>query len=86
MAFALVASMAFVQVPQFNGFYNTVIYLFGASFGSFSLALFDKVYDQTQIFIGQGFLIFFVFINLLLLLNMVIAMMADTYAATNEIA
>ena len=82
MAFALVASMAFVKVPEFNGFYPTVIYLFGVSFGDFELTLFDEVYDSpAQRYIGQAFLLVFIFVNLLLLLNMVVAIMADTYAA-----
>lgn len=47
MAFALVASMAFVQIKEFNGFYPTVLYLFGASFGSFNLSLFDE-YERPE--------------------------------------
>ena len=35
---------------------------------------------------GQAFLIIFIFVNLVLLLNMVIAMMADTYAMMTEIS
>ena len=35
MAFALVGSMAFVKIPEFNGFYQTILYLIGASFGNF---------------------------------------------------
>lgn len=36
-------------------------------------------------YIGHVFMIAFVFVNLILLLNMVIAMMADTYAMMSEI-
>ena len=86
MAFALVASMAFVKIDQFNGFYETILYLYNASFGSYSLTLFDS-YDRPEMrIIGQAFLIFFVFVNLILLLNMVIAMMGNTFGAMSEIS
>ena len=83
LAFSLVASMAFVEIKEFNGFYPTVIYLFGASFGSFNLYLFDDLSPQ-QRYLGQFFIVSFAFVNTLLLLNMVVAMMADTYAAMME--
>ena len=86
MAFALVASMAFVQIKEFNGFYPTLLYLFNASFGSYNLSLFDQYEKDEFKYLGQAFLIIFIFVNLVLLLNMVIAMMADTYALMTEIS
>ena len=47
MAFALVASMAFVQINEFNDFYKTILYLFNASFGSYNLSLFDQ-YEKDE--------------------------------------
>lgn len=86
MAFALVGSMAFVQVQEFNGFYKTILYLFDASFGTYDLAIFDSYERPVMRYIGQAFMIIFLFINLILLLNMVIAMMSDTYALMTEIS
>jgi hypothetical protein len=60
--------------------------LFNASFGSYSLAIFD-LYDKPEFkYMGQAFMIIYIFVNLVLLLNMVIAMMADTYAMMSEIS
>lgn len=36
-------------------------------------------------YIGHAFFILFIFLNLVLLLNMVIAMMADTYVQMDEV-
>ena len=62
-----------------------ILLLFGAAFGSYKFDWFD-VYEEQPIkkYIGHIFLIMFIFINLILLLNMLIAMMSDTYAMMGE--
>lgn len=88
IAFTMFASMAFFAVPEFIDFYESFLYMFNASFGSYDLGVFD-VYAESPTpslkIIGHFFFFIFLFFNLVLLLNMVIAMMADTYAAMNEI-
>ena len=87
IAFTMFASMAFFAVPEFIDFYETFLYMFNASFGSYNLIIFE-VYTDTlpeMKYVGHAFFLFFLFFNLVLLLNMVIAMMADTYAALTEI-
>lgn len=77
--------MAFFQVPELNkGIYEVVLLLFNATFGDYDLGMFDVYESQpTKKFIGHFLLISFLFINVILLLNMVVAMMTDTYAEMN---
>ena len=86
MAFAIIFSMAFFQVIELNGgIYNTVLLLFNATFGEYDFGIFD-IYEDFPIkkYIGHFSLISFLFINMMLLLNMVVAMMTDTYAIMSE--
>ena len=51
------------------------------------MAIFD-VYKEDRpaiMYLGHFFMIFYLFVNLFLLLNMVFAMMADTYANMSEV-
>ena len=61
--------------------------MFYASFGSYDLAIFDVYKDDRPIvmYIGHFYILLYLITNLLLLLNMVIAMMADTYANMTEV-
>ena len=42
--FSIFASMAFYQVPEFDGLYLTAIYLFNSTFGNYEFSIFD-VYE-----------------------------------------
>lgn len=58
-----------------------MLLLFNATFGDYDFSMFDVYESQpTKKFIGHFFLISFLLINVILLLNMVVAMMTDTYA------
>ena len=74
--------MAFFDVPELSGgVYDTILLLYNTSFGEYDFAMFDVYEDYPEKkYIGHVFLIIFIFVNLILLLNMVVAMMTDTYA------
>ena len=61
---------------------DSLIYFLSASFGSFDVTIFDDAYlpDRPDLHrFGVYFVLLFVFLNLIILVNVVIAMMADTY-------
>ena len=63
-------------------FEDSLKYFFLASFGSFNVEIFNDTYmpDEPNLaWIGIIFVFSFIFLNLLILVNVVIAMMADTY-------
>ena len=87
IGFSLFGVIYFFEVKEFTDFYESVKIMFYASFGSYDLAIFDVYKDDrpAMMYIGHVFLILYVTANLFLLLNMVVAMMADTYANMSEV-
>lgn len=89
-SFTMVGVQTFQEVAELSSFETGFIYFIQASFGEYDLTIFD-VFVQTQPErkllrqFGIGFVLSFVFINMLLLLNIVIAMMADTYAMMTSV-
>ena len=63
-------------------FEDSLLYFLKASFGSFDVTIFDDAYlpDRPELRrFGIYFVLLFVFLNLIILVNVVVAMMADTY-------
>lgn len=61
---------------------KSLIYFIDSAFGSYNLSVFD-IFEPDRIalkWFGIIFVLAFVFLNLLILLNVLIAMMADTYS------
>jgi len=59
--------------------------MFNATFGSYDFAIFEVYNDLLPAkYFGHFFMISFLAINMILLLNMVVAMMSDTYAIMGE--
>ena len=80
VAFSIFAAMAFIDVKEFGGIYETILLLFFATLGEFSFEIYDVYDDRIMMkYIAHLFMITFLFVNMILLLNMVIAMMSDTY-------
>ena len=85
-AFSVIASMTFANVAEFDGIYHTCLYMFNATLGDYDFHIFD-VYESfipTYKYLGHAFIIIYLMLNLILLLNMVIAMMSETYANMNS--
>lgn len=84
-AFSIIASMVFYSVPEYDSIYHSFLAMFNTTFGNFDFTIFNAYpMDSFMHFFGHGFLMFFIVTNLILLLNMVIAMMSDTYNTMNE--
>ena len=83
LGYSSVGFITFSEVPKLFSFKQSLIYFLQASFGSFYLEIFDATYlpDRPNLNrIGIYFVLSFVFLNLIILINVVIAMMTDTYS------
>ena len=88
IAFASVGFMTFKEVPNLRKFDESLVYFFKAALGSFDLDIFAETYLPARPLLhklGIYFVLVFVFINLVILINVVIAMMADTYGLMSSI-
>jgi len=60
--------------------------MFNATFGTYSFEIYDVYDDRIEIkYIAHFFMFTYLFTNLILLINMVVAMMTDTYVMIGEI-
>lgn len=78
IAFSCVGILAFGNLPGFETVFDGLVLLFGSALGEYNFDLFNELGEDKK-YIGIGFLVIFLACNLLLLLNLVIAIMADTY-------
>lgn len=85
LSFSMVALFIFSEVAVLDTLPKASIYFFNASMGNYNLNVFD-IYeegDSPRVFLkwfGVGFVVLFIFLNLIILINVLIAMMTDTYA------
>ena len=66
---------------------KSLLFFIDAAFGSYNLSVFD-IFEPDRMFLkwfGIIFILIFVFLNLLILLNILIAMMADTYSLMTSV-
>ena len=86
LSFASVGYVAFGNyILQFDSFANSLFTLFGASLGNFEYAWFEELNPIYYEF-GHIFLTIFLVLNLLILLNFLIAIVVDTYAKIRKLS
>ena len=69
-------------MPELETFLSSITYFYQAAFVNYDIEIFEVYTDRGQNFMkqfGKWFVLSFVFVNALILINVVIAMMADTY-------
>ena len=82
IGYSVVGFLTFQEIKGLNQWADSIIYFFKASFGDFDIEIFDYYLPSnrhTLRMIGIYFVLSYVFLQTLILLNVVIAMMADTY-------
>ena len=82
IGYSVVGFLTFQEIKGLNQWTDSIIYFFKASFGDFDIEIFDYYLPSnrhTLRMIGIYFVLSYVFLQTLILLNVVIAMMADTY-------
>ena len=77
IVFSAIASLLFNSTTKYNGFYNSVINLFDAIMGNYSYTDFKQ--DTVGQTTGEVFIIIFMIVNFILILNLLIAILSDVY-------
>ena len=78
VVFACVAHILFPEIDSYSSVYKGVKTLFDSSLGSYSFVTLEG--NQRSDLLGDFFLIFFLFVNHILLINLLIAILSSTYA------
>ena len=78
-SFSSVGILLFLEMDQFSSLYKAMIFLFGSSLGEFDFSVFDAITLDYKEY-GHAFYVFFLIVNLVLLLNLLIAILSKTYA------
>lgn len=95
--FSCIAMLVFSHSKGFHNLWDSFIYFLSAALGSYDFTVFDvKVSDDEMNDVrarnaealgdfGTIYMIFYLFVNLILMLNMVIAILAEVFASYSEI-
>jgi hypothetical protein len=75
--FACIGELVFGSLPQYHGFFDVLILLFQSSLGIWDLSIYDEFFMGK--YIGQVFHLIVILVNMVLLVNLVIAILSDTY-------
>ena len=79
---ASVASLLFGHLQSYAGFLNSLYLQFGSGFGNYELEEFrESTYPEE---FGKFFVVFTIIINSIILLNFIIAILADTYSTLSQ--
>ena len=87
MSFAMVGVFVFQDIEKMETLPKSLLFFIDAAFGGYDLGVFD-IFEPDRMFLkwfGIIFILIFVFLNLLILLNILIAMMADTYSLMTSV-
>lgn len=72
------ASILFGTLEEYSDFYSAFIIMFGTGLADYDLSVFDDSDESTKL-LGKGLISACLTINTVVLLNFVIAILADTY-------
>jgi hypothetical protein len=83
-AFSCVGVLCFGMLTEYNNIVTTLIMFFQSSMGEWTYEIYDPLGDQMKYF-GIMFHIVVVIANMILMLNLIIAIMSDTYAQLSDV-
>jgi hypothetical protein len=84
ITFASVGMLLFAEVKEFDSLEGALLIIFRSSLGDFDLTIYDGMDNSRQI-VGTFFQIIVLCSNLLLLMNLLIALMTDTYSRFSKL-
>ena len=93
LLFACVAMILFAGYPRFVSINSTVYFLLCGAIGNWDASTFDLANltpvaashaTETELSIGRAFLLIFQIFNVVLMLNLVIALLASTYSNLSQ--
>ena len=82
VSFSSVGVVLFIGMEPFDSLYNAMIFLFSSSLGEFDFTVFDQLVEG--ILYGHVFYVSFLIMELILLLNLLIAILSNTYAMLEQ--
>ena len=82
MCLSAAASLLFGSLDEYSEFFNVFIIEFDTGIGNYDFAPFDNLDLGPKI--GKGFIILSAIINLVIMLNFIIAILADTYSNLSQ--
>lgn len=83
--FATIGNLNFItDIDKFEGYAQSVLTVFDASMGNYNFTIFDKVRDPSMQIIGKLYMMSIVVIFNILLINLMIAILANTYNIFDE--
>jgi len=80
ITFATIGNFNFILLPEFEGFLPSVFTVFNTSLGNFDLKIFDELANEDLKMIGKVYFVVIIIIFNLLLMNLIISMLANTYS------
>ena len=84
IAFSCIGLLSFGSLPEYRDLVRTLIMMLETSMGAWDLTIYDSVTPPEKRMLGKVFHLFVMCVNMLLLLNLIIAIMTDTYAYYNS--
>jgi hypothetical protein len=80
--FACIGILVFGSLPQYKSFPKVLILLFQSSLGIWDLTIYDDFFLGK--YVGQVFHLIVILINMVLLINLVIAILSETYQRLSQ--
>ena len=84
LTFSCVAALTLTEKQEFSSLFEATRTYFAASLGEFDLNMFDDL-DGWKKYYGIGLHLVVLFSNMVLMINLLIAIMSDTYVALTEV-
>lgn len=72
-------SLLFGSLDAYSDFYSALVIMFGTGLAEYDLSVFDDLPSEKAKLVGKSFITGSLIINSVVLLNFVIAILADTY-------
>ena len=85
IAFSCVGILSFGNLDQYESLHGTMVMFFESALGNFEFTMYDDAGSVSKKWFGIIFHITVVTVNMILLLNLVIAIMTDTYRTYAEV-
>ena len=84
IAFSYIGVLAFGSIPQYENITQALILNFTSSLGDWNLSIYNNMSPEKQM-IATLFHLVVILVTMLILMNLVIAIMSDTYARLTEV-
>ena len=83
LIFACVGTLVFAELPEYEDFYKTLVLLLETSMGEWDLSIYENL--SLGFVTGQLFHLSVLILNLILMLNLVVAILSETYSRFSKV-